>query len=77
MTQYGNRQAIHAYLDEVTHQAWIDWCEDEGLSITGTLEAIGRLILEDPEAWKRFVDAIGLVKRARRIDAARRRRGGR
>jgi hypothetical protein len=71
------RQAIHAYLDTPTHQAWVDWVEDEGISITGALEAIGRMILEDPEDWQRIVGAIGLVKKARRIDADRRRRGGR
>jgi hypothetical protein len=70
-----NRQAIHAYLDDDTHQAWIDWSEDEGISVTGMLEAIGRMIIEEPEDWQRMIEAIGLVKKARRIDAQRRRRG--
>lgn len=70
-----NRQAIHAYLDDDTHKAWIDWSEDEGISVTGMLEAIGRMIIEEPEDWQRFTAATGLVKKARRIDATRRRRG--
>ena len=77
MTDYGNRQAIHAYLDAGTHQAWVDWSEEEGISITGMLEAIGRMIVEEPEDWQRIAIGMGLVKKARRIDATRRRRGGR
>jgi hypothetical protein len=71
------RQAIHAYLDTPTHQAWVDWVEEEGVSITGCLEAFGRMILEEPEAWEEMVSDLGLIKKARRIDASRRRRGGR
>jgi hypothetical protein len=70
-----NRQALHAYLDSDTHQAWTDWTEDQGISVTGMLEAIGRMLIEQPEDWERITDAIDLVKKARRIDAKRRRRG--
>lgn len=73
---YPQRQAIHAYLNDTTHKAWSDWVEGEGVSITGMLEAIGRTIDTEPEAWEDFVESLGLVKKARRIDADRRRRGG-
>jgi hypothetical protein len=76
MTSYvDKRQALHCYLDANTHSAWLDWSEEEGISVTGFLEAVGRMIREEPEDWQRIATSANLVKKARRIDAERRRRG--
>lgn len=61
-------QALHAYLEVGTHQAYVAVSENEGVSITGLLEAIGRdlpaVIAARPE----------LIRQARKVDAIRRRR---
>ena len=71
----GDRQALHAYLSPEAHEAWQTYANENGVSVTSLLEALGlelRDELEDTDAdelrqpW---------VKIARRIDAQRRRRG--
>lgn len=71
-----SRKAIHAYLSPEAHDQWHDFAAENGVSVSGLLEAIG---LE----WKDQMQAEGgdlppeiegLAKRARRIDASRRRR---
>jgi len=69
------RQALHAYLSPGAHTSWQTFSEDNGVSVTGLLEALGLELeqeLEDVEADDLRQD---WVKRARRIDAERRRRG--
>lgn len=69
------RKAIHAYLSPEAHDQWHDFAAENGVSVSGLLEAIG---LE----WKDQMngdgdlpaEVEGLAKRARRIDASRRRR---
>lgn len=72
-----DRQALHAYLSPEAHAAWYRFSEGNGVSVTSLLESLGRELndeLKDIEpddlrqAW---------VKVSRRIDAERRRRGGR
>jgi hypothetical protein len=71
-----SRKAIHAYLSPEAHDQWHDFAAENGVSVSGLLEAIG---LE----WKDQMqtdggdlppEIEGLAKRARRIDASRRRR---
>ena len=70
-----SRKAIHAYLSPEAHDQWHDFAAENGVSVSGLLEAIGL-------AWKDQVNGNGdlppeiedLAKRARRIDASRRRR---
>jgi len=69
------RQALHAYLSETAHAAWVTFAEENGVSVTGLLEALGMDISTELLA----LDADGLrqpwVRTARKIDAERRRRG--
>jgi len=74
-----DRQALHAYLSEEAHAAWQTFAEENGVSVTGLLEQLGLDLADELEVGGDPVDATeirqGWVKGARRIDAARRRRG--
>ncbi len=69
------RKAIHAYLSPEAHDRWHDFAADEGVSVSGLLEAIA-------QDWKEQLDTgedtpanvEQLAKVARKIDASRRRR---
>jgi len=69
------RAALHAYMSEESHGAWVTFSEANGVSVTSLLEALGLELSAEMGA----IDADELrqdwVKRARRIDAERRRRG--
>ena len=71
-----DRQALHAYLSEAAHQAWQTFAEDNGVSVTGLLEALGLQLVDEIAAVD---DATEIrqdwVKQGRKIDAQRRRRG--
>lgn len=64
------RKAIHAYVTVPTHDVWHGQSEDHGVSLSGLLEVLAEdlpgILESNPD----------IVKRARRIDATRRRRGG-
>lgn len=75
------RKAIHAYVAPDTHATWTLFAEDNGVSITGLLEALGiDLGKEIEKAEAEGGDATDIrqdwVRAARKIDAIRRRRGG-
>lgn len=77
------RKAIHAYLTPAVHDAWQEFADGEGISMSGLLEALGEAIAGDHDHPARTVfggaDCVILspvVKRARQVDAQRRRRGG-
>ena len=69
------RKAIHAYLTPAAHDQWHDFAAEQGVSVSGLLEAIAR-------DWKDLLDRDGdlpdnvesVARAARKIDAARRRR---
>lgn len=68
------RKALHAYLDAATHDTWALYAEDNGVSITGLLEALGtELAGEIDKAEANGGDATDVrpqwVKAARKIDA--------
>lgn len=69
------REAIHAYVDVWSHRAWQSFAEENGVSVTGLIEALGREIGDEVE---RVGDPTEVrqpwVKAARKIDADRRRR---
>ena len=72
-----DRRALHAYLSETAHSAWQHYSEENGVSVTGLLESLGLTLADemeetDPEDLRR-----PWIKAARRIDADRRKRGGR
>lgn len=70
-------RAVHAYLSDEAHATWQGVATEYGVSVSGLIEAMGadlhqpqdeRVLGPQLERW---------VKRARRIDAGRRRRTGR
>lgn len=73
------RKAIHAYLTERSHSSIHDFCSESGVSVSGLLEAIGEAIPVAVQAEDAddnpvlYLDEI--VKRSRKVDAERRRRG--
>jgi hypothetical protein len=79
------RFAVHAYLTEEAHGALSAVAEENGVSVTGLLEALGRLLDKQIRDGGQGAEATELgelgtvkeiVKSARKIDALRRRRGG-
>jgi len=73
MTQ--ERQAIHAYLSDEAFEAWRILAEENGVSVTGVLEAMGLML----KAELAVADATDVqqewIRAGRKIDAMRRRRG--
>jgi hypothetical protein len=68
------RRALHAYLSDDAHDTWHEVAAGLGCSVSALLESLADS-LDDPEATSAFgTDADAIVKRARRIDADRRRR---
>jgi hypothetical protein len=70
-------RAVHAYLSDDAHAIWQDVSTDYGVSVSGLIEAMGIDLAKptDERILGPRLDA--LVTRARRVDAARRRRAGR
>jgi hypothetical protein len=67
------RQALHAYLTEDAHRGWQTFAEENGVSVTSLCEVYGADLMEAALADDdRYRD---LVKRARKVDVQRRRRG--
>jgi hypothetical protein len=73
-----DRGVLHANLSGTAHRGWQDFCEDQGVSIAGLLEAIGQDLAQSVEtgASDELVQS-ERIRRARQIDADRRRRGPR
>lgn len=70
-----DRQALHAYLSEEAHAAWGVFSEENGVSVTGLLEALGLELAEEIEQADPDTIRRDWIRRGRRIDAQRRRRG--
>ena len=69
------RNALHAYLDDVAHEAWQMFATENGVSVTALLEALGLQLAQEMEKTGDACEVRqGLVKQARRVDADRRRR---
>jgi hypothetical protein len=70
------RQALHAYLSDESWAAWRHFSEENGVSVTGLLEALGLELLEEiGEAGGADEIRQPWVKAGRKIDGLRRRRG--
>lgn len=72
-----DRSALHAYLSDEAHAAWAVFSEENGVSVTGLLEALGLELAEELEGADPDTIRNDWIRRGRRIDAARRRRGPR
>jgi hypothetical protein len=70
-------KAIHAYLSPEAKDAWGQMAEDNGISITGLMEALGYQWADEIAANGGEADGLyrPLIKAARKVDAERRRRG--
>ena len=68
-----DRKAIHAFLSEGGHSDWHEYAAEQGVSVSGLLEAIPALLFNGKNATERkLADAV--VVQARKVDAKRRRR---
>ena len=70
-------RAIHAYLSDEAHATWQDVSTEYGVSVSGLIEAMGADLARAEEDRSLAPRLDALVRRARRIDADRRRRAGR
>jgi len=70
-----DRQALHAYLSTRAHTSWQAFSENNGVSVTGLLEALGLELADELEDVEPDELRQSWVKIARRVDAERRRRG--
>ncbi len=64
------RRALHAYLSERAHSQWHEFAAEQGVSVSAILEALASnlgVLDEDNRAQT-------VIRRARQIDADRRRR---
>ncbi|MBI2703904.1 MAG: hypothetical protein HYX32_01235 [Actinobacteria bacterium] len=69
------RKAIHAYLSPEAHDAWHDFAAENGVSVSGLIEAVAQDWAQGEGAGDTESDtAERLAKLARKIDAQRRRR---
>jgi len=70
-----DRRALHAYLSAEAHDAWHDFAAEQGVSVSGMLEAYGLELAQVTSGkTKAKKEQIALVDTARKIDAVRRRR---
>lgn len=70
-----DRRALHAYLSREAHDAWHDFAAEQGVSVSGLLEAYGHdLAPVATGASRPRKEHVALVEAARKIDAVRRRR---
>jgi len=69
------RRAIHAYLTPEAHDRWHDFAAEQGVSVSGLLEAIALDWKDQLDRGDDLPEAVErLAKSARKIDASRRRR---
>ena len=67
-------RAVHAYLSDDAHATWQDVSTDFGVSVSGLIEAMGIDLTRPADQRILTPDLDLLVRRARNVDAARRRR---
>lgn len=67
------RRALHAYVSDDAHDAWHDFAAENGVTVSGLLEALTTHLqaADDVTLESAFETSI---KSARAVDAARRRR---
>jgi hypothetical protein len=70
------RQALHAYVSDKSWAAWRHFSEENGVSTTGLLEALGLELAGEMETTDADELRQAWVKAGRKIDGIRRRRGG-
>lgn len=70
------RKALHAYVTDEAHDTWHGFAADQGISVSGLLEALAPELDFATETSDEPINARlrSIVMNARRVDAARRRR---
>lgn len=68
------RRAVHAYLTVESHEVWHAVSEEAGISLSGFLEALATDMRENPPEDGGHPRWREVIRAARKIDAARRRR---
>jgi hypothetical protein len=70
------RKALHAYVSDSAHDQWHGFAAEQGVSVSAILEALaGELDFDSPLTHEQLGARLNsVVKAARKIDAARRRR---
>lgn len=75
---FPDREAVHALVAPSAKLTLTEFVEYHGISVTGWLEALLTSVAEETEAAGSMDDVMAdIVRKARAIDAARRRRDGR
>lgn len=72
-TATSSRRALHAYVSDDAHDAWHDFAAENGVTVSGLLEALTPMLAasQSGDAGVAWEDSI---KAARKVDARRRRR---
>jgi len=73
-----SRKAIHAFLTPDSHEAWHEFAAENGVSVSGLIEAMALDWSDRTEGDEFALEEVeALSRQARRIDAQRRRRSRR
>lgn len=73
METTSKKRALHAYVTDAGHQAWHDFADRNGISVSALLEALAP-VLAASDVVDVEVELDAVVLAARRIDSSRRRR---
>ncbi len=74
ITKAHSRRALHAYLSDDAHEAWHDFAAENGVTVSGLLEAMTPHLQPDADGSTMASAWATSVKQARAVDAQRRRR---
>lgn len=74
MTKPATRRALHAYVSDEAHDAWHDFAAEQGVTVSGLLEAMTAHLTTASTSTQVEAAWDDTIKAARAIDAARRRR---
>ncbi len=75
MADDSSRRALHAYVSDDAHDKWHGFAAEQGVSVSAILEALAPQLTFEEGADQPVADGLDrVVKAARKIDAARRRR---
>jgi len=67
-------RAVHVYLSDDAHLTWLEVSTEYGVSVSGFIEAMGVDLARPDDERVLGPHLEGLVARARKVDAERRRR---
>lgn len=71
------KKALHAFVSDEAHEHWHEFAAEQGVSVSAILEALGTELfaeVADDEDRNCPITLDVVVKKARRLDAERRRR---